>query len=296
MPYRLIGADQVHTEVFVEPSDEARALLRLAPRLIDQQPEGPLSARRLLRDALVAPFTQLTFLSFDLQDFLFGVFHTTWTARMGHLVGMTLVNLFLMAGFSELTAALPGVDGGALYAGALLCWYAAISRDARLALWWLAMVPVVGGLYALSQAFLVHTTGLTAAWSSPWLLVLASALVISLSHAPEPRFPPRAGDPLAWVSVPDFVRGPAGARNPSVRVLRRALRVALYPWIGLVDELWASPRLLPYNVLHLLFAVGYAPRRAAELQDRVDRALASGNPAIDFVGIGGGVVLAPEPP
>ncbi|MCB9781199.1 MAG: hypothetical protein H6742_21715 [Alphaproteobacteria bacterium] len=274
-------------EIFVPPSREARRLQAVAPRLTGDP--GDTGAVRHLRDALVAPFTQLTFLSFDLQAFLFEVFHTTFVSRAGHLLGMVGVNLFLMAGFSALTAGIDGIDGGAVYAGALLCWYAAVSRDAELPGWWWAMVPVVGGLYGLSQGYLALTAD-AAWWASPWIWMLASAFLISLSHAPEPRLPPRAGDPHRWVSVPDFVLG-EDRDHPPTLAARRALRVAAYPFIGLVDELWASPRLLPYNVLFLMFAAGYAPARRQELHDRATRAMAHGQPAVDFVGTGGGALL-----
>lgn len=293
MRYRPTGPGADLAEVFVEPSDEARALLRYAPLFVGQAPGAPASVRRHLRDAMVAPFTQLTFLSFDLQYFLFAVFHTTRIARLGHLLGMAGVNLFLMAGLTQASAALPGIDGGAVYAALILCWYAAISRDARLALWWGVMVPVVGALLALAHAFLAARVHVPGPWTSPWLLVLASAFVVSLSHAFEPRLPPRAGHPLRWMSIREFVLGPPDAPAPVPQALRRALRVAIYPWIGLVDELWAAPRLLPYNVLDLMFRLGYAPRHYARLQDHARRALASGNPAVDFVGIGGGVSLGP---
>lgn len=290
-PYRLRSAEGLYTEVFVPPSDEALALLRLAPRWMSMDADAPPSFRRVVRDALVAPFTQLTFLSFDLQYFLFGVFHQTWTARAGHLVGMSLVTLFLMAGFSKLTAGWPGFDGGAAIAALLLSWYAATSRDARLALWWLVMLPVVGLLYLGSQAFLHATAGSTSPWAQPWLLIFAAAAIVSLSHGGEPLFPPRAGDPHRWLTLREFVCGPPEAPISRRLMARRALRVMIFPFIGMLDELWASPRLLPYNILALMFRCGYAPQRRAELDERARRAVASGNPAVDFVGIGGGVGL-----
>lgn len=281
-------------EIFVPPSDEAERLLRSIPGLVAQAPASPQGPARLLRDALVAPFTQLTFLSFDLQAFLFEVFHTTRWARAGHLFGMTGVNLFAMAGLSQLSAGIDGIDLGALYAGALLCWYAVVSRDARLALWWAAMVPVVLGLYSLAGLWLQWTAGFDSLVASPWLWVAASAVMISTSHIPEPRLPPRAGDPLRWMSIREFVLGPPGRPRPLGAVIPRAIRIALLPISGTIDELWAAPRLLPYNVLFLMFQAGYAPARRAELHDRAVRAIASGQPALDFVGIGGGRPL-PRP-
>jgi hypothetical protein len=289
--YRLLGGEGLRAEVFVPPSDEAMALLRLAPRWTSMEIDAPPSLRRGIRNALVAPFTQLTFLSFDLQYFLFGVFHQTWTARAGHLLGMGLVILFLMAGFSQLTAGWSGFDGGAAFATLLLSWYAAISRDARLARWWLVMLPIVGALYMGSKAFLLATAGSSGPWAQPWLLIFASAFIVSISHGAEPLFPPRAGDPRRWLSVREFVFGPEDQRSSPALAAGRLARVAAYPFIGMLDELWAAPRLFPYTILSLMFRFGYAPAARAVLDDRARRALESGNPAVDFVGIGGGVGL-----
>ncbi len=58
-----------------------------------------------MRAVLVAPFTQLTFVSFDLQVFLFDVLHTTALSRVGHFVGMCGVTLFATALVAEVGGA-----------------------------------------------------------------------------------------------------------------------------------------------------------------------------------------------
>lgn len=276
---------QVPVEVFVPPSREADRLKRLLPDLVDPADgRGSLPARAG-RAFLVAPFTQLTFVSFDLQAFLFDVFHTTWIARVGHFVGMAGVNFFLMVA----TGALAGPAGVLAYGGLLLGWYAVVARAARLPGWWLATVPMVAALAAGAMAWPALTVGAPGWLAAPWVGLLASGAVISFSHAPEPWFPPRAGDPVRWTTVAGFIRG-EGAEAAKGR-WRRLLRVAAFPFIGIVDELWAAPRLLPYNLLRVMLALGYAPALKAELDSRAQRAIASGQPALDFVGIGGGVFL-----
>ena len=42
--------------------------------------------------------------------------------------------------------------------------------------------------------------------------------------------------------------------------------------LGWLDELWASPRLLPYNLLRLMMAAAYAPALRAVLDERARRA------------------------
>jgi len=287
----------VPAEIFVEPSAEARRLLKHAGWLVSPRREGGPGA--FLRMVLVAPFTQLTFLSFDLQMFLFEVFHLTRWARAGHLLGMLGVNFFLMAGLWGLPLAGPRwLNGAALYALVLLVWYAAIARSARLLAWWLGVVPVVVALFLGAGAFRDATAGQGASgWASPWLWMLASAAFVAFSHAPEPQLPPRAIEGQVWRPLPAALRGAPGVRPSPRTLLRNGVRIGLFLVWGTLDELWAAPRLLPYNFLRFFFLLGYAPERWAEIQRWSARAVASGNPALDFVGIGGATFLArPDPP
>jgi hypothetical protein len=270
--------------LFCPPSAEALRLLRWFPGLVSPPDgRGSLSARTV-RAILVAPYTQLTFLSFDLQVFLFDVLHTSRVALAGHLFGMTAVNLLLLALVSSLTGS---IWGGGLLALVLLLWYAAVAHSAGLHLWWLVMVPVVSALWGASTFFVDAGPG------ALLLATLGAAGGVSLSHATEPLFPPRAGDPLRWLTVRRYIFGPIEQPHSRGLTVRHILRVGAYPFIGLVDELWASPRLLPYNFLRLMLAAGYAPKTRQMLDERRDRAWASGNPALDFVGIGGGAFLVP---
>lgn len=278
----------VSAEMWVRPSREAEFLVRRLAWLVSPADGRGSPLSRLLRMVLVAPFTQLTFLSFELQAFLFGVFHRTAIARAGHFVGMLVV---VAAGLAWL--ALHGLHWPA--AGLLLVWYAAIARDARLWLWWLVMVPIVLILAAAAQLWAgalvpAAATG-SATWAAPWRWLVLAAAAIMLSHATEPFMPPRVVSGPRWRRLAEFLLGSRAQRNSMGTMARRLLRVALYLVWGTLDEAWASPRLLPYNVLMLLFRGGCARERAAELLERVDRALAAGNPALDYVGIGGDTLL-----
>jgi hypothetical protein len=70
-------------------------------------------------------------------------------------------------------------------------------------------------------------------------------------------------------------------------VLRRAGQLAAQAAFGTVDEIVASPRLLPVLLLELLWLLGYDPVRRAAWRTLSARAIASGNPALDYIGIGG---------
>lgn len=297
----------IDAEVFVEPSAEARFLLRHAAWLVSPPDRAGSAGSRFVRMAMVAPFTQMTFVSFDLQAFLFGVFHQSKVAQIGHLVFMVAVNFFLMVGLSQLE--LGGLNAAHIYTCLLLFWYTAVAATQRLPLWAGVSALLTLGLFAASQA-LVHALspqGLLAAalvaepttWAAtslqllrnPWLCAALSAFMIAVSHAPEPRLPPRAAEKLVWKSVPAFILGPPARRHSVARRVVNGLRTAMFMVWGTLDEGWAAPRLMPYNFLMVMFKLGYAPERYRQLTERVDRAVASGNPALDYVGIGGGTFL-----
>jgi hypothetical protein len=145
------------------------------------------------------------------------------------------------------------------------------------------MVPYVMGM-VLAAGWVAG-----AAWvDRPLVWALGSALVVAASHAPEPFLPPRTVEGNRWRSIREYV-----LESPDLSTSRwlRALRVALFSLWGTLDELWASPRLVPYGVLLLMFRAGYRPDLSASYEEWVRRAWASKNPALDFVGIGGGAYL-----
>jgi len=275
-------------ELFCPPSPEMLRLQRLLPGLLaPSKGRGGLLARTL-RAIVIAPCTQLTFFSFDLQMFLFDVLHVSRFARLSHGLGMLLVNLVIAA---LLTFYSQSLWGAAAFAGVLLLWYGGMALSVRLWRWWLVMVPIVAVLVS-TGAWL----GATLSETSLWILLAATATFVAIGHSTEPTFPPRAGDPYRWVPIPELIFGRPSRRPPLRQSVYWSLRVACYFPIGVLSELWASPRLLPYTVLRLtLMRWGYAPELSQLLDERRDRAWRSGNPALDFVGTGGGVFLLHQP-
>lgn len=262
-------------EVHVPPSEEARRLIRWFPSLVCAT-DGPW---RVVRNVVVAPFSQLTFVSFDLQHFLFKGMHATWSTRISHGLGMFLVVAFGLRGLSLATEGL-AVDGGLILAGILVAWYQIVARSAGLPAW---------GLVAAAQVGLARLLASAIPLDRPWVWMFISAMWISYSHASEELYPPRAGDDLNWYPVEEYAQAD-GTRWGQVKQVSWMIFMAQ---TGILSEWWASWRLMPYNLLELMFALGYAPDRRAELHERVERAWATGQPALDFVGVGGGVVLTP---
>lgn len=299
--------------IFVAPSAEARRLARAFAPLFAPRADGQGWLSRTLGTLLVAPFTQLTLLSFDLQAFLYEVFHQRPAARLGHLLLMPVVNLFLMAGlanvwFGEHPAAhgdvFLGPNLGTAYAAALLLWYGLLARETRMLGWWLATAPVVVGLCVGANLLHAHTFTLDPAHRTllaptplaynPWLGALAAAALIALSHVPEPKLPPRVTGAVGWISVREYLLGLPGERVSWGERAARALSLGVQLVTGTLNELVASPRLMPYGFLLQMFERGYRPEVRGRLRDHVDRALRSGNPAIDYVGVGGGTWLNAE--
>lgn len=73
----------------------------------------------------------------------------------------------------------------------------------------------------------------------------------------------------------EYLLGRAGHRNPPGTVARRAGQLTAQAAFGTVDEIVASPRLLPVLPLGLL---GHDPERRAAWRALSARAIASGNP------------------
>lgn len=295
-------------ELFTAPSKEAQFLLRHCAWLVSPADGRGHLLSRFLRMVLVAPFTQLTFVSFDLQAFLFAVFHRSVGARVGHLVGMVMVNFFLLVALAAWPIAAAPVGEGLnlayVYAAIQLVWYAVVARTAGLWGWYALTAPLVLGLLwgalgyqaAMAEQATTGGTGTPLAFTGvlgPWGWTVVGAAICALSHAFEDKLPPRAATGARWLTVRDFVLGPAGAPHPPATVLANAARTGMFLVWGVMDEWWASLRLMPYNLLLPMLRLGYAPELSALLDDRAQRAVQSGNPALDYVGIGGATMLRP---
>ncbi len=279
---------------WVAPSAEHRWLLRHAAWLVSPADGRGSPLSRLLRSAMVAPMTQLTFFSFDMQCFLYQVFHTTWAARLGHLVGMTAEVLFLLAALSAWPIG-AGVHAGHVFAALLGIWYVGVASAAGLRVWAAVATALVVGLSVAADAVALRLAQAGGdapdLWTSPWLWACVSSFVVAVSHAPEPKLPPRAIGSSRWRRIDDYILGGGEPELSVARKVARALRVAAFVPLGTVNELWAGLRLMPYGWLMVMFRLGYAPRRWAALQALETAALRDGNPALDFVGVGGGAML-----
>jgi hypothetical protein len=283
--------DGLDAEIWVAPSRGQRFWLRHAPLLFapplhpatGDRPGWPARLARWWGIATVTPSTNVTGLSLRYQSYLNDVFHRTRLARVGHAVCMPLIVTAMLAALWPLrlgpvTAALPAAVGLAVW----WAWWAVKERDP---LWGTGCLALTTVLYLASGAVARY---------SPvgWLvgLVFVFSFLQAASHAREP-LPPRVTRSPYWVPVGEYLLGRPGHRHRTGVVLRRGGQLAAQLAFGTVDELVASPRLLPVLVLELLWWLGHDPVRRAAWKELSARAIAAGNPALDYIGTGGATPL-----
>jgi hypothetical protein len=182
----------------------------------------------------------------------------------------------------------------ALAALAFAGLYVAQAALARAALWGAAMLALTAGLYVLALRYASFHAGLPGsahALLSPWALTWLFAFLQALSHMGEAALPPRVSASDRWLPVRDFLRGPATSPHARRVVAAHAGRMLVQTAFGTFDEWLAGPRLLPVVVLNLMWAAGYAPGMRAQYKALAARALREGQPAIDYIGAGGGTPL-----
>ncbi|MCP4442663.1 MAG: hypothetical protein GY810_27470 [Aureispira sp.] len=284
-------------QVFVEPSKEARFLLKYFGWLVSPKDGKGNRFSQLLRMIIVSPFSQLSLFSFDYQSYTFEIFHQTKVARITHFICMLFVNLLVIAGLSQVSffgnTPTTFLNIGLIYASILGIWYFIIAASQRLWLWGMVLVLValaIGalGIYTGQTLLAGHPIQwLTLeAFYNPWLWAIVSAFLMTISHIPEPKLAPRVTPNNEWVAVQDFVLDKEHKEN--THIIQRIIRLAFFPFWGTFNEFWASPKLMPYTFLAAMTNIGYAPKTYSKIQSYVSRALESGNPALDYVGIGGG--------
>ena len=246
------------------PSRGQRFWLRHAPSLFAPSPDR----RGFIRwwaIATVTPSTNVTGLNLPYQAYLDAIFHRTWLARIGHAVCMPIIVTALLGATSPLIGAV-----------VLAVWWACWGLTWRDAWWGLCSLALAAGLLGV--------TSLVPLSRETWLVVaVVGSLLQAASHALEP-LPPRVTRSPDWVPVRSYVFAGPG-------VLRRLGHLAAQVVFGTVDELVASPRLLPVLLLRLLWRTGHDSARRREALDLARRAIASGNPALDYIGTGGSAPL-----
>lgn len=285
-------------EVWVAPTREMLWWTRNLGSVIAPAPGRETRVSELVRLVTVTPSAHLSNLSLHFQSFLYDVFHQTTISRIAHFVCMPLVNMMLLAFVAQFSVW--GVNVGQLAATALCVWYLTQAAYNRVFLLGLVMLPITVATWLGASAWYTAFARPEhqATWWAPtrlehnpllWAGLLS--LVQAASHGPEPKLPPRVTGTPHWMPLFEFVFGPTGRRHRPLEVINRLIRSALQILFGALDEFWACWRLIPLNFLEILWALGYQPDMRAHYKDLSRRAIAHGDPAIDFIGVGGGAVI-----
>jgi hypothetical protein len=301
----LRRVDGLDAEIWVAPSRGQLFWLRHAPALFGPATEGGSALARWWAIATVTPGTNVTGLNLRYQAYLNMVFHRTRLAKLGHAVCMPVIVTALLALWCPVrlgsAPALPGlalpVNASLPAAAILAAWWLTWAVKERDPWWGVACLAMTAALYAAANAAydLRPPAGTSIVWQ-PVTWALIGSLLQAASHIAEP-LPPRVTRTARWLGVREHLLGAAGRRNPAGTVVRRSGHLAAQTVFGTVDELVASPRLLPVLLLHLLWLAGHDKDRRKIWTAQAARAIASGNPALDYIGTGGATPLRlPAPP
>jgi hypothetical protein len=265
--------------IWVPPSGGQLFWLRRAPALFAPARGTGHGLARWWAIATVTPGTNVTGLNLAYQSYLNHVFHRTWLARAAHAACMPVIVTALLALVYPLHATIP-------CALALAAWWAYWAVKERDPLWGGCAVGLAAALCPLAQELGRLGAAGPSLLAQPWAWLLFAGAMQAGSHILEP-LPPRVTRSVHWVPPAQYLLGRAGHRNPPGTVLRRAGQLTAQAAFGTVDEIIASPRLLPVLLLELLWLLGHDPVRRAALRAVSARAIASGNPALDYIGTGG---------
>jgi hypothetical protein len=260
-------------QVFCAPCKQAKRFSRSCPYLFNT-PEHQRSVCQVLwYRFFVVPLTNVTVLSLSYQLYLNEIFHTRFLTKCNHLLFMTLGNLYL---FHWIRSTASGTLLW-LYFFSILAWYvywAALSRSWMLAL---CSVPPIAVLFYLS-----HIDALFLLEANLWS-VLAISAVLACGHLLEPKIPARVAG-KQWLYFAEFFQKYG---------YPKAVLLILFQFVcGTIDECVSIPRMFPVILLRTLIGCGYyTPSYWVELNRHCVQAIQSGNPALDFIGVGGDVCL-----
>jgi hypothetical protein len=270
---------ELDAAMWVPPSRGQLFWLRRAPALFAPARGTGRGVVRWWAIATVTPSTNVTGLNLAYQSYLNHVFHRTLLARAGHAVCMPVIVTALLALLYPVHATLLG-------AVALAAWWAYWAVKARDPVWGGCAVALAAALCPLAEALGRFGAAEPSRLAQPWAWLLLAGALQAGSHILEP-LPPRVSRSVHWIAPAEYLLGRAGHRNPPGTVLRRAGQLTAQAVFGTVDEIVASPRLLPVLLLELLGRFGHDPVQRAAWRSLSARAIASGNPALDYIGTGG---------
>jgi hypothetical protein len=300
--------------IFYPPSKEELFWAKCLPDLTNKPKDERTPGETIFYRIFVTPLTNLTGFSLMYQAYLNEIFHTKLMTKISHLSFMPFVNFFICMFFAQFhyteepykvgVAADGSVvverrldafvkNGAMIYVLSLWIWYTIwgfIGKARAMGLFMafpLLMIYGLGTMYyevcrdpETDNPWYNPTASL---YTNPIIWCFVCSFFQALGHAFEPALPPRVSGSTHWLDY-RAVYNNEGCIKFFVIMIGQTI-------FGTIDEFMASPRLLPILFLRLLYGIGYNPAQW-ELINRLSQlSLASGNPALDYIGTGGDTVL-----
>lgn len=221
-------------------------------------------AQRLAQSILIVPAAHSRILDMRFQIEMYELFHQTLLCRLGHMICTPLVLLGALILASRIELAGATVTPASIYVATLAAF--AISLDRRVGA---VMIPLLAALLLLAH----HLGAALGARATPAAIALmvAGSVFQTLSHMADAVPPPASGAP-GWVPTRAWIKSSS---------LGQLIRVgALSATAFTLLEFWATFRIWPLQVLHLLLRLGYRPELRRTLHRRVEAIFA--HPEIDW--------------
>ncbi len=199
----------------------------------------------------IVPAAHVAIFRTRFQVEMYELFHRTLGGRLGHMIGTPTIVL----GVLTVLHAATGLHwpGGLVIAGIVLV---GLATDVLAA----SITGLLGLVLLGSAAALSAQVGGWALATGIGLIVLG-CLVQTLSHAFEDVPPPHSGT-SHFVPMGEWLR----SITPREFLRSAVMTVGVFYWL----ELWATFRIWPLQVLHVLLALGYRPALRAELDARME--------------------------
>lgn len=194
-------------------------------------------------------------------------------------------------------------NGAYLVAFLLSLWYCLTALINKVPALMFALIPLLFGLAhigAIIQTITAYPPALST-WYAPapllynplvWIPLLGLAL--SCSHLKEPLIPPPFSGSTSWIPIEQYYNGPSDRPYTKMEMLWKLIITIPYFPGAVFDEFWAGWRLLPIAVLEIFVFFGYVPEVYSRAKHYAEKALATGNPALNFIGTGGYAPLPVE--
>ena len=283
--------------------------------------ENPLI--KFVREIMVTPLTNFTGLSLYYQLYLVEIFHVKFFTKLAHYLCMPMIVLLIatwcaqwrfIGSYRIEDVSIFIVNGTLAFLIFLQVWYLVWGALYKMCLFGIFMAWPLFFMYMLSnllfqiiviKSYWVRKSELSVedvreVWGkhkshwydiftlehfgvewylNPLLWALFFSCLQAISHSFEEKLPPRVSQTAHWLDITTVMRQRG--------YVHFALIVFLQTVFGTLNELCASPRLLPLLLLRICYSLGYQEKHWEKFRMLVDECLKFGDPAIDYIGRGG---------